>query len=200
MPDVAANFQSAEGQAKLVAALELLAGRESFKGQSALANRVAAEDPMVDPSGNYYHYGWQGKGKNAVAPAGWKPPTAYEKFIKKRNTADGLGDPETVEAVSNFMEEYLKKNGIDPATIDTTSSAYSVSTPVASIDLLQKSALTDAATRELALKPMVATLPAEFQQSGKDDGSDAFTFGLATAGSAGMGTDVFTNLSLKSLS
>ena len=47
---------------------------------------------------------------------------------------------------------------------------------------------------------MVATLPAEFQQSGKDDGSDAFTFGLATAGSAGMGTDVFTNLSLKSLS
>ena len=208
MPDVAANFQSAEGQAKLVAALELLAGRDSFKGQSALANRVAAEDPMVDPSGNYYHYGWQGSGANAQMPAGWKPPTAYEKFIKKRNTAEGLGDPETVREINDFLGDYLKKNGIDPATIDSTphqitgpqSSAYSVSTPVASIDLLQKSALTDAATRELALKPMVATLPAEFQQSGKDDGSDAFTFGLATAGSAGMGTDVFTNLSLKSIS
>ena len=209
MPDVAANFQSAEGQAKLVAALELLAGRGSFKGQSALGNRVAAEDPMVDPSGNYYHYGWQGKGKNAVAPEGWKPPTAYEKFIKKRNTADGLGDPETVEAISNFMEEYLKKNGIDPATIQPEthqitgpqSSAYSVSTPIAAVDLLQKSALTDAATRELALTPMLATLPSDLYQSQKSsDGSEAFAFGLATAGSAGMGTDVFTNLSLKSLS
>ncbi len=205
MPDVAANFQSAEGQAKIVAALELLAGRESFKGQSALGNRVAAEDPMVDASGNYYHYGWQGKGKNAVAPAGWTPPTAYEKFIKKRNTADGLGDPETVEAVSNFMEEYLKKNGIDPATIDYTPNQItgpqsSVSTPVAAVDLLQESALTDAASRQLALTPMVATLPADLYQSQQSsDGSEAFAFGLATAGSAGMGTDVFTNLSLKSL-
>lgn len=59
--------------------------------------------------------------------------------------------------------------------------------------------MTDAASRELALKPMVATLPAEFQQSGKDDRSDAYAFGLASAGSAGMGTDLFTILLTKSL-
>ena len=87
MPDVAAHFQSGEGQEKIVAALELLKGRGSFKGQSALANRVPGEDPMVDPSGNYYHYGWQGAGKNAQMPAGWSPPTAYEKFIMKSNTS-----------------------------------------------------------------------------------------------------------------
>ena len=87
MPDVAAHFQSGEGQEKIVAALELLKGRGSFKGQSALGNRVASEDPMVDPSGNYYHYGWQGAGKNAQMPAGWSPPTAYEKFIMKSNTS-----------------------------------------------------------------------------------------------------------------
>ena len=198
MPDVAANFQSAEGQAKLVAALELLQGRESFKGQRALANRVVDEDPMVDPSGNYYHYGWQGSGKNAVAPAGWTPPTAYQKFIKKRNTPDGLGDPEAVRKAIELL-------GGDPdAEVETPSitgprSSVPKITPVAAADLLQKSALTEAAAMQLALRPMVASVPTEFQQSGKSD-ADAFTFGLATAGSSGMGTDVFANLSLKSLS
>ena len=207
MPDVAANFQSAEGQAKIVAALELLAGRESFKGQSALANRVAAEDPMVDPSGNYYHYGWQGSGANAQMPAGWKRPN-YERFIKKSNTKDGLGNLENLEQLNKTFENILRKQGIDPDSIDTTphqitsprASAYNTS-PVAAVDLLQESALTDAASRQLALTPMVATLPADLYQSQQSsDGSEAFAFGLATAGSAGMGTDVFTNLSLKSLS
>jgi hypothetical protein len=115
MPDVAADFQSEKGQAKIVAALELLQGRGDFRGQDLLHNRVIAEDPMVDRSGNFYLYGWQGSGKNAVAPPGWTPPTAYRKFIKRSNRK--VGDPEyldleAVKEASDVLDKILKRNNI----------------------------------------------------------------------------------------
>ncbi len=53
------KLQSPEGQLKIVEALEVLDGRTDFKGQSQLHNRVASEDPMFHPKGNFYHYNWQ---------------------------------------------------------------------------------------------------------------------------------------------
>ena len=58
-PYLVLKFQSPEGQLKIVEALEVLDGRTDFKGQSQLRNRIASEDPMFHPKGNFYHYHWQ---------------------------------------------------------------------------------------------------------------------------------------------
>ena len=58
-PYLVLKFQSPEGQLKIVDALKVLDGRTDFKGQSQLRNRVASEDPMFHPKGNFYHYHWQ---------------------------------------------------------------------------------------------------------------------------------------------
>ena len=58
-PYLVLKFQSPEGQLKIVEAMEVLDGRTDFKGQSQLRNRVASEDPMFAPFGNFYHYHWQ---------------------------------------------------------------------------------------------------------------------------------------------
>ena len=57
--DLASKFSSPEGRAKLTKYLGILNGRTDFKGQSQLHNRVADEDPMAHPSGNFYHYHYQ---------------------------------------------------------------------------------------------------------------------------------------------
>ncbi len=44
---------------KIIEFYKRLDGRTEFKGQSMLKNRVAAEDPMFDPKGNFYHYAGQ---------------------------------------------------------------------------------------------------------------------------------------------
>ena len=53
------KLKSPEGQLKIIEALEVLDGRTDFKGQSQLRYRVASEDPMFHPEGNFYHYHWQ---------------------------------------------------------------------------------------------------------------------------------------------
>ena len=83
-PEIEARLKSAEGQARLVAALERLQGRTDFKGQTQLQNRVAGEDPMVDALGNFFHYSWQ-TGANSQMPSNYKIPN-YQQFIKKANT------------------------------------------------------------------------------------------------------------------
>lgn len=83
-PEIEARLKSAEGQARLVAALERLQGRTDFKGQSQLQNRVAGEDPMVDALGNFFHYSWQ-TGPNSQMPSNYKMPN-YQQFIKRANT------------------------------------------------------------------------------------------------------------------
>ena len=58
-PDLVLKLQSPEGQLKIIEALEVLDGRTDFKGQTQLYNRIASEDPMFHPEGNFYHYHWQ---------------------------------------------------------------------------------------------------------------------------------------------
>ena len=50
---------SPTGLQRLESALKTLDGRQSFKGQALLKNRVAAEDPMFHSSGNFFHYDYQ---------------------------------------------------------------------------------------------------------------------------------------------
>jgi len=58
-PEIQARLQSPEGQAKISDFIKKLDGRTEFKGQTMLQNRVPDEDPMFDPSGNFYHYAGQ---------------------------------------------------------------------------------------------------------------------------------------------
>jgi len=58
-PEIAARLKSPEGQKKIQEFFKQLDGRTEFKGQSMLHNRVTSEDPMFDPTGNFYHYDWQ---------------------------------------------------------------------------------------------------------------------------------------------
>ena len=58
-PEIQSRLQSPEGQAKISEFIKKLDGRTEFKGQSMLHNRVKDEDPMFDPSGNFYHYAGQ---------------------------------------------------------------------------------------------------------------------------------------------
>ena len=44
---------------KMTEAYNIIGDRTDFKGQSMLSNRVASEDPMCDPNGNFFHYHWQ---------------------------------------------------------------------------------------------------------------------------------------------
>ena len=54
------RLRSEEGHAKMLEAYDVIGDRTDFKGQSMLKYRVASEDPMCDPKGNFYHYHWQG--------------------------------------------------------------------------------------------------------------------------------------------
>ncbi len=58
-PEIVARLKSPEGQQKIQDYFKQLNGRTEFKGQSMLRNRVANEDPMFDPKGNFYHYAGQ---------------------------------------------------------------------------------------------------------------------------------------------
>ena len=58
-PYLVIKLQTGEGQLKILEALKVLDGRTDFKGQTQLHNRVASEDPMFSPFGNFYHYHWQ---------------------------------------------------------------------------------------------------------------------------------------------
>ena len=58
-PELVNKLFSDEGLKKLDSALKTLDGRDSFKGQALLKNRVAAEDPMFSPGGNFYQHSWQ---------------------------------------------------------------------------------------------------------------------------------------------
>ena len=44
---------------KMVEAYNIIGDRTDFKGQSMLKYRVASEDPMCHPKGNFYHYNLQ---------------------------------------------------------------------------------------------------------------------------------------------
>ena len=58
-PALSSKLKSAEGREKIRNFFTQLDGRTDFKGQTMLKNRVASEDPMFAPSGNFYHYAGQ---------------------------------------------------------------------------------------------------------------------------------------------
>ena len=58
-PQLETRLFSPEGLKKLQSALSTLNGRDSFKGQALLKNRVKEEDPMFAPNGNFFHHSWQ---------------------------------------------------------------------------------------------------------------------------------------------
>ena len=58
-PEISNRLQSKEGKQKISDFYQRLGGRTEFKGQTMLQNRVAAEDPMFSPGGNFYHFAGQ---------------------------------------------------------------------------------------------------------------------------------------------
>jgi len=58
-PEIVTRLKSTEGQQKIQDYFKQLNGRTEFKGQTMLGNRVANEDPMFGPGGNFYHFSGQ---------------------------------------------------------------------------------------------------------------------------------------------
>lgn len=58
-PSLSSKLKSTEGREKIRNFFMQLDGRTDFKGQTMLKNRVASEDPMFAPTGNFYHYAGQ---------------------------------------------------------------------------------------------------------------------------------------------
>ena len=108
-PEIEARLRSPEGQARMVAALNRLQGRTDFKGQTELRNRVAAEDPMVDKKGNFFHYSWQ-TGANSVKPSDYRMPN-YQQFIKKTNAPAAPLIPPPPVNEPNMFQKWLQSLG-----------------------------------------------------------------------------------------
>jgi len=78
-PALMQRLMSAEGQAKIVSALQILQGRQDFRGQDLLHNRHES-DPMAHESGNYFLYSGQTPGSGTyTGPIN----RSYERFIAK---------------------------------------------------------------------------------------------------------------------
>ena len=188
------RLRSPEGQARMVEALNRLEGRTDFKGQTQLHNRVASEDPMFDTAGNFAHF-WYQKGPNSVRPSDYVTPD-FGRFIKSQNTpkTSPASSPSlNTEAVNDMIEAL----GGDPdASVNTPTIGPQVKGPLG--DLLSASAQVDAQSRAQQLQPLAFTIPQLAQPSSSNDGNQ-FALGLMTAGSGGMGTDMFTPLSHKIL-
>ena len=55
-PEVLARLTDTK---QMLLAYMVIGDRTDFKGQSMLSYRVASEDPMCHPKGNFFHYHWQ---------------------------------------------------------------------------------------------------------------------------------------------
>ena len=55
-PEVLARLSDTK---QMLLAYMVIGDRTDFKGQSMLSYRVASEDPMCHPKGNFFHYHWQ---------------------------------------------------------------------------------------------------------------------------------------------
>ena len=106
-PEIQELLSSPEGQKKIIEKLRKLEGRTDFKGQSELGNRVAAEDPMFNKLGNFFHYDYQ-TGPNSVRPEGYVMPN-YEQFINSvPNSSGGL---DLAKASAEVASGDRKNNG-----------------------------------------------------------------------------------------
>ena len=78
-PELMQRLMSPEGQAKIVSALQILQGRQDFRGQALLHNRHDS-DPMAHERGNYFLYSGQTPGSGTyTGPIN----RSYERFIAK---------------------------------------------------------------------------------------------------------------------
>ena len=145
--------------------------------------------------------GWQGLSveNGHITEAGAMKLYAEMLQRAKNGNANGMGDLNTTNLSTENVNNLIEALGGDPdAPLSTpTITGPQVKGPLG--DLLATSAQVDAQSRAQQLQPMAFTLPSLQQGTDSNSGQQGFAFGLATAGSAGMGTDMFTTLSHKSL-
>ena len=145
--------------------------------------------------------GWQGLSveNGHITEAG--ALRLYADMLQRANNgnANGMGDLDTSTLKPEAVRSAIEALGGDPdAPLNTPTITGPQSTgPLG--DLLAKSAQVDAQAKALQYQPMAFTLPQLAQPAGSNDGQQGFAFGLATAGSSGMGTDPFSSLALMSL-
>jgi len=175
-PAIEARLKSAEGQARLVAALELLQGRTDFKGQTQLSNRVAAEDPMVDKKGNFFHYSWQ-TGANSRMPSNWRAPN-YQQFIQQENKGKITGTTPTAGDLDWWKKQ---TEGADTSSLDPQVS------PLFSANALNQNSNPYAAAG-LTLPPIINNITNNYAGGASGTGSND----TAGASFSGSGLDAFT--------
>jgi hypothetical protein len=145
--------------------------------------------------------GWQGLSveNGHITEAG--ALRLYAEMLQRANNgnANGMGDLDTGTLKPEAVRSAIEALGGDPdAPLNTpTITGPQAKGPLG--DLLATSAQVDAQAKALQYQPMAFTIPQMTAGTGGNNGQQGFAFGLASAGSAGMGTDVFTNLGLKSL-
>mgnify|MGYP001228669471 CR=1 FL=1 len=144
--------------------------------------------------------GWQGLSveNGHITEAGAMKLYAEMLQRAKNGNANGMGDLNTTNLSTENVNNLIEALGGDPdAPLNTPTIGPQVKGPLG--DLLTTSAQVDAQSRAQQLQPMAFTLPSLQQGTDSNSGQQGFAFGLATAGSSGMGTDTFSNLGLMTL-
>jgi muramidase (phage lysozyme) len=145
--------------------------------------------------------GWQGLSveNGHITEAG--ALRLYADMLQRANNgnANGMGDLNTTNLSPEAVQSAIEALGGDPSAPLNTPTITGPQTSNPFGDLLAKSAQTDAQARALQMQPMAFTLPMTSPGTQSNDGQQGFAFGLATAGSSGMGTDPFSSLGLMTL-
>jgi muramidase (phage lysozyme) len=145
--------------------------------------------------------GWQGLSveNGHITEAG--ALRLYADMLQRANNgnANGMGDLDTGTLKPEAVRSAIEALGGDPdAPLNTpTITGPQAKGPLG--DLLATSAQVDAQAKALQYQPMAFTIPQLAQPSDSNNGQQGFAFGLATAGSSGMGTDPFSSLGLMAL-
>ena len=145
--------------------------------------------------------GWQGLSveNGHITEAGAMKLYAEMLQRARNGNANGMGDLDTSTLKPEAVNGLIEALGGDPDAplVTPTITGPQAKGPLG--DLLATSAQVDAQAKALQYQPMAFTLPQLAQPSGSNDGQQGFAFGLATAGSSGMGTDTFSSLGLMTL-
>ena len=125
----------------------------------------------------------------------------YADMLQRANNgnANGMGDLDTSTLKPEAVRSAIEALGGDPDAPLNTPTITGPQSKGPLGDLLATSAQVDAQAKALQYQPMAFTLPQLAQPSGSNDGQQGFAFGLATAGSSGMGTEPFSSLGLMAL-
>jgi len=127
----------------------------------------------------------------------------YAEMLQRANNgnANGMGDlnTDTTPLTPKQISDALEILGGDPdAPLNTpTITGPQAKGPLG--DLLATSAQVDAQAKAFQYQPLAFSLPQMTASTGGNNGQQGFAFGLAAAGSSGMGTDPFSSLGIMSL-